>query len=63
MTTILTVRAMLTFKKKYSGRARNKPRGAKIKIGGQCPLCLPPAGDVHGSEVVDLLITLSALNH
>ena len=40
---------MLTSKKKYSGRAKNKSGegGAKVKIGGgggQCPLC-PPAGD------------------
>ena len=45
ITTILTVRAMLTSNKKYSGRARNKSGG------GQCPLC-PPAGDAPGIEPV-----------
>ena len=37
------VRAMLTFKKKYSGGARNKS-GGETKIGGSMPPC-PPAGD------------------
>ena len=51
MTTILTVRAMLTSKKKYSGRARNKSGGggknknrgggAKTKIGEAMPPMAP----------------------
>ena len=49
MTTILTVRAMVTFKKKYRGQEIN--RGAKIKIGG----AMPPAGDTP--ELVSLSVT------
>ena len=44
ISTILTVRAMLTSKKIYSGGARNNSVGAKIKIGGAMP-SMPPAGD------------------
>ena len=48
ITTILTVRAMLTSKKTYSGRARNKSRGGgKIKNRGAMPPP-PPAGDAPG---------------
>ena len=41
LATILTVRAMLISKKKYSGRARNKSGGG----GGGAMLPMPPAGD------------------
>ena len=44
ITTILTVRAMLTSQKKYSGGGPEINRGG-IKIGGQCP----PAGDAPDS--------------
>ena len=50
ITNILTARAMLTSKKKYSGRARNKS-GEKIKIGeaifdsDKNRVASPPAGD------------------
>ena len=37
ITTILTVRAMLTSKKKYSGRARNKSGGKNKNRGGAMP--------------------------
>ena len=43
ITTILTVRAMITFEKKYGGRTRNKSgEGAKTKIGGGAMLPMPP---------------------
>ena len=55
ITTILTVWAMLAFKKKLIGRARNKSGGGEIKIAGQCPPCpllatrLISGPDLHGA--------------
>ena len=46
-TTILTVRAKLPFKKKYSGRARNKSVGGIKNRGGG----MPPAGDAPESDL------------
>ena len=46
ITTVVPVRAMLTSKKKYSGRARNKS-GVNNKNRG----AMPPAGDAPGLKV------------
>ena len=46
ITTMLTVRAVLTFKKKYRGRARNKSGGKNKNRGG----AMPPAGDAPASQ-------------
>ena len=48
---------MLTYKKKYCGRARNKSGGKNKNRGGQSPLC-HPAGDAPDRKCIGPTLNL-----